>query len=268
METFYHPISVVSPSSGPWIRLTSPQGGGVDLSIDSAVVGRYSIRMPTDAPTAQGQVLSASTDGSLSWSSAWDPSKVVTITNDTPATGLGSGAIQVTGGGSFGGAVYVGQNIQASAGISVGTDQTGLVSIQPSGSGFGYTLVLPAEPPYATDGVALVSDSAGQLRWGKQLKSFSADQNVSAMRDVEGLNLDDKELGNYDVLVSVTTAGTNRVSKTFLEIFRNGLGTYTLSQRDLGDSTGITFGVSPDGQIRYTSPAFPAWGGTEFVWYA
>lgn len=223
----------------------------------------YTLTLPTALPSASNMALVSTTGGVLSWAEMITPNptfQTVSITTATANTGLGTGALIVTGGGSIG----AGLSLKGSLRLVGST--SGVTTLNVPATNASPTFTLPADIP-SKPGQVLSSDSAGVLSWIDVpiTGNYSAmlANNVTTPTAIIGLKF--TSMFKLDVYVSLgTTTGIYGAMYT-LRGFRSSAG-WQLYQSYVGDTTGIEFAIDSVGQILYTSPNTANWTSSTISW--
>jgi hypothetical protein len=237
--------------------------GTVTLS-PPPTVESYRLQLPGYLPPSSNMALVADTVGNMSWSEMITPNPTfnsVNVSSSTPNTSIGTGALVVAGGGSFGDGLSVGGYLHLT------NVEKGLVTLAAPVTDSNPTFILPSNLP-TSSGQVLRSDTSGNLSWGdvQNATGYTVDlnNNVDEPTVISGLKFDDAF--TLEVLVrTMTASATYGTSYTLRGVLTaNG---WVLFQSLTGDQVGLVdFSIDPSGQIMYTTGNLEGWIGATVHW--
>lgn len=197
----------------------------------------------------------------------------ITISATTGAVTT-SGDFTVGGNGFVTGYATVDGDVNVGGGLVLSGSTSGTTTLVSPAVAGDVSFVLPDSlPPQAN--ASLIVTLSGEIIYGEPLpvagtpsgtttSTFNGANNVSSFSNINGLSFSG---GVFMILVKVDVTAT--VSKTAGYELRGVYmpsGSWDFIYSAIGDDIGITFDITPAGQVRYTSPNFAGWTSTVFSW--
>ena len=248
-------------NSGLRLQFGGSTSGSVTIG-SPATITSYTLTLPSSLPSANNFALVSSTSGVLTWSEMTTANPTFTsvmITGTTPSTSVGTGAIIVSGGGSFSSGLSIGGTLYLKGATS------GTIALKAPDTNSSPVYTLPPDLPLS--GQVLTGSAEGVLSWTNMSSSsnFQAlgENNVSTPTEITNMKF--TGVFKFDVLVDVTTSTGRQTAMYTLRGFPNASG-YALFENYAGDDVGYDFTIDETGQLYYTSPNTVNWTGATIKW--
>ena len=243
---------------------TGSTSGTITLTPPASITS-YTLTFPTSLPSATNMALVSDMSGTLTWAQMITPNPVFTtvgISASTANSGLGTGALIVTGGGS------IGAGLSLKGSLRLVGNTSGIVTLNVPDTNSSPTFTLPSSLP-SLPGQILQADTQGNFTWvsvGGTTATFSASIANNSPTPVVVPGLSFTSAFKIDVYVSTTTSTGTYGTFYTLRGFKSNAGWQLLTDY-AGDQVNlIGFTIDSVGQIYYNTGNVSNWTGATATW--